>query len=532
MTRPVFEDFVTIKIANGNDRPEYIMFKGAERRSLIQMFHSYSVAFKRIIGPFLLIAVSLVVAPGAPVVNLPLRANITPACESVSGYHAWKFADIYADGNIAVQGSYNCRGVFIYDLTDPDNPVLASHYNPLPTQAFLEATVIGNRGYFASGGTYPSGTADAGDGVHIVDLTNPYQPVLLGKINAENGGYNGVHEMVIQGNYLFQNYNSTSNKVLKIFDVSNPAAPVFKWNVVPTDSLWVHAVHVRGNRMYTSGWRGVIDIYDISNLATQPPTRLGAIAGDNSNHTSYTSEDGNHLFSARETYDGDIRVYNVSNPAQPMLVKSIKTSDLGLQAVSPHDPVVMGDKLYVSWYQAGIQIFDISDPVNPVHLAQYDTFTEQYVAPASLSSASTAEGDPWDIICGVAGNNLQSAAQNAFDGSWAVTPRLGVDKILAGDMTRGLFIIDASGLFAAPKISLAGRVLTSTGSGLRNAIVTLRGPNDLVRVAPTSSMGYYSFDELDGGPYTVTVASRRYRFDMKDIELTASLSTFDLIGLE
>jgi hypothetical protein len=496
------------------------------------MLHSYSIAIKRVVGFMLVIAGVHAIAVGGPIQNLPLRANITPVCEPVSGYFPWKFADIYADGNIAVQGSYNCRGVFIYDLTDPDNPILASHYNPSPTQAFLEATVIGNRGYFASGGPYPSGTADSGDGIHIVDLTNPYQPALLGKVNATHGGFNGVHEMVIQGNYLFQNYNSTSNKVLKIFDISNPTAPVLKWNVVPIDSLWVHAVHVRGNRMYTSGWRGKIEIYDISNLAIQPPAFLGAITGDNNNHTSYTSEDGNYLYSARETFDGDIRVYDVRDPAEPFLVKSISTSQLGLQAISPHDPVVMGDKLYVSWYQAGVQIFDISDPVNPVHVAQYDTFEEEYVAPSSLGSVSTAEGDPWDIICGVPGSSLQNVPQASFDGSWAVTPFLGVDKILAGDMTRGLFIIDASSLFAAPEITLSGRVITPDGGGLRNSQVRLIGSDGVIRSVPTSSLGYYSFDNIANGTYTVTVSSRRYRFETRSVDLSAPLSDLDFVGLE
>ncbi len=500
------------------------------------MFHTHSIAIKRTIGLFLVTFVFVALGTGAPIIDLPLRANIIPVCESVSGYYPWKFADIYADGNIAVQGSYNCRGVFIYDLTDPDNPVLASHYNPSPTQAFLEATVIGNRGYFASGGPYPSGTANSGDGVHIVDLTNPYQPVLLGKVNATNGGFNGVHEMIVQGNYLFQNYNSTSDKVLKIIDISDPTAPVLKWNVVPIDSLWVHAVHVRGNRMYTSGWRGMIEIYDISNLATQPPMFLGAITGDNNNHTSYTSEDGKYLYSARETYDGDIRVYDVSDPTQPLLMKSMTTSELGLQAISPHDPVVMGDKLYVSWYQAGIQIFDISNPVNPVHIAQYDTFTEEYLAPSNLGAKSRSQSrypeDPWDIICGAPGNNLQNVPNSSFNGSWAVTPLLGVDKVLAGDMTNGLFIIDASELSADPTLSLSGRVTTPDGGGLRNASVTLYGPQGLRVTVPTSSLGFYTFNGLANGAYTVSVASRRYRFESQDIDLTASLSAFDFIGLE
>src|SRR5436190_1527691 len=189
-----------------------------------------------------------------------LRSQITPACDS--GASNLRFADIFADGNIAVQGGYACRGAFIYDIT-------------------------------------------------------------------------------------------------------NPAAPVFKWEINPVDTVWVHAMHIRGNRMYLSGWGGKIEIYDISNLATQAPALIGAIAGDTNNHSTWTSEDGNYLYSCRELVDGDLRVYDVRDPAAPLLVRSIKASDLGLNAVSPHNPVVMGNFLYVSWYQAGIQVFDITDPAFP-----------------------------------------------------------------------------------------------------------------------------------------------------------------------
>ena len=58
---------------------------------------------------------------GAAAQKIRLRSQSTPACATGSSL---KFADIYADGNIAVMGSYNCRGAFIYDLTNPDAPVL------------------------------------------------------------------------------------------------------------------------------------------------------------------------------------------------------------------------------------------------------------------------------------------------------------------------------------------------------------------------------------------------------------------------
>ncbi|HEY0048443.1 MAG TPA: hypothetical protein VGB68_04100, partial [Pyrinomonadaceae bacterium] len=349
-----------------------------------------------------------------------LRAQITPNCGSNSNL---KFSDIYADGNIAVQGSYNCRGAFIYNVSNPDAPTLSAWYNPGANQQFLEAIVVGNRGYFGSGN---------GGGVHIVDLTNPTAPVLLGVVNAANGnGFASIHEMVVfsqnGATYLIENFNGFSSKILKVINVSNPAAPVFVRDINPTEVSWVHAMHLRGNRMFTSGWgtnttRGRTEIYDITNINTQAPALLGFIedptstTAGNSMHSSWTSEDGNFLYSCRETSNGngDVRVYNVSTPAQPLLVKRIGMNDLALNAVTPHNPVVMGNKLYVAWYQAGLQVFDIgTNPADPKRIGQYDTYQAAF-APTEEETTSLLNAEPWDMVC--AGDNLQNALPTTYDG--------------------------------------------------------------------------------------------------------------------
>lgn len=389
--------------------------------------------------------------------KVKLRSQITPNCPLVRSVIAGdqKFADIYADGNIAVQGSYECNGVFIYDISNPDSPVLANWYNPQNNQQFLEAIVVGNRGYFGSG--------TGNGGVHIVDLTDPYNPVLLGVVDSTHGnGHNRIHEMMVinqnGADYLIENFNSTGNKIMKVINVTNPASPVFIRDLNPTDTTWVHAMHIRGNKMYTSGWGGRIEIYDISNLGTQPPSLLGTIQGNTTNHSSWTSEDGNYLYSCRETFDGDLRVYDVRNPQMPVLVKSIKAVDLNLNAVTPHNPVVMGNKLYVSWYQAGVQVFDISNPSDPKRIGQYDTYQPAF-APTEEEKAFLTTTEPWDLICG--GENLQNVIPSSYGGNWAVFPFLGEDKILAGDLTGGLFILNAS----AANAPLDNRVSDFDGDG-------------------------------------------------------------------
>ncbi|MEO7672462.1 MAG: FG-GAP-like repeat-containing protein [Pyrinomonadaceae bacterium] len=379
-----------------------------------------------------------------------LRSQITPVCASLN--ENLKFADIFADGNIAVQGSYGCRGAFIYNISNPDAPVLSSWYNPGNNQQFLEAVVIGNRGYFGSG--------QGAGGVHIVDLTNPASPQLLGTVNSTNASaYNFIHEMAVfdqnGGRYLIENYNSLNGgKILKIINVTNPAVPVFVRDLNPTEPQWIHAMHIRGNRLFTSGWgnsgnRGRTEIYDISNVATQAPTLLGFVqdptsttAGNNM-HSSWSSEDGNYLYSARETNngDGDVRVYNITNPALPLLVNSISMSGLGLNAVTPHNPAVFGNYLYVSWYQAGVQVFDISTPANPQRVGQYDTFQAAF-APPEQERQALLDAEPWDMVCG--SQFRQNSLPTTYDGNWAVFPFLGTDKVLAGDLSVGLLVLDAS----------------------------------------------------------------------------------------
>ncbi|MGQ0540815.1 MAG: FG-GAP-like repeat-containing protein [Blastocatellia bacterium] len=371
-----------------------------------------------------------------PAQKIRLRSKITPTCATTSQL---KFSDIYADGNIAVVGSFNCRGVFIFDVSNPDNPVLSNWYNPTPNLQFLEAIVIGNRGYFGSGSS---------DGVHIVDLTNPSNPVLLGKVNTSNGGYNTIHEMMVFDHggerYLLENSNSTVNRNLRIFNVTNPAVPVLKWDFPSSDGGWVHAMHIRGNKLYLSGFvsSSRVDIYDITNLATQTPALLGSVAvGGNSNHSAWTNETGEYLYSARELSNGDLRVYDVRNPAVPLLIRTLRAADLNLNAITPHNPVVMGNKLYVAWYQAGVQVFDITDPTNPIRVGQYDTFQPEF-APSQEELKILDNADPWDIMCGAA--NLQNALPTSFGGNWAVFPFLGENKVLLGDLASGLFVVDST----------------------------------------------------------------------------------------
>lgn len=388
--------------------------------------------------------------------NVRLRANANP--QAASPFN-WKYADITADGNIAVVAGYSTRGAYIFDVSNPDAPTLKAHYNPGDNLQLLEAVVVGNRAYFGVGGTFANTTNSTpntsdGDGVHIVDISNPANPVLLGKVNATtvSGVYNTIHEIVVDGDYLYENSNRTINRDLKIINISNPAQPRLVRTLTTNNNGWVHAFFVRGGKLYTSGFggSGLTEIYDIADIETAAPRLLGQVVSGNSSHSSWTSEDGNYLYVCREFQNGDLRVYDIRNLAQPALVKVITAGDLDINGISPHNPVVKGNLLFVAWYQAGTQVFDIANPADPKRVGQYDSFAPAFVRAEAEKEADLLGLAPEDVVCGVEMSSGR-ALPSTYNGSWTSYPLLGLDRVLVSDMNSGLYVLDATPLLAAPR---------------------------------------------------------------------------------
>ncbi len=85
----------------------------------------------------------------------------------------------------------------------------------------------------------------------------------------------------------------------------------------------------------------------------------------------------------------------------------------------------------------------------------------------------------------------------------------------------------------ARDVSISGRVLTPSGLGLRNAVVTMTDSAGNTRTATSSSFGLYRFDNVPANEiYTLTVRSKRYRFAPRTLTVNENLTEVDLVGLE
>lgn len=321
------------------------------------------------------------------------------------------FSDGWAVDDLAFIGHYGRNdGIHILDVSDPTNPMeLSTFRSSSGWNDFRDVEVqwqLVNEewrmiGYFSS---------DVGGGLVIADVTDPYNPTEIFRITSAHGGTNTVHTLSIEGDVLFEADSRTTT--IRAFDVRDPANPRWIRNIQSTVGAAVHEVTSHYGFLVTAGIFGTssAEIFDVTRILEpgNPVGFLGVARGSAlgpNNHTTWVSDDGLYMATARETGGGSLAFWDISNLATP--VKLWDIAQPTSQAFSVHQVIIRDNYVFVSWYQAGIYVYDISDPANPVEVGSYDTF------PGSVSG---------------------------FDGAWGVYNYWGDYRIYGFDIRSGLFI--------------------------------------------------------------------------------------------
>jgi hypothetical protein len=83
----------------------------------------------------------------------------------------------------------------------------------------------------------------------------------------------------------------------------------------------------------------------------------------------------------------------------------------------------------------------------------------------------------------------------------------------------------------AASVTISGRVITSNGRGLFNALVALTNENGETRYARTSISGRYRFNDVAAGSSAViTVVSKRYAFPPQVLMVTGEALNVDFLA--
>jgi len=301
----------------------------------------------------------------------------------------------------AVIGS--TQGTHIFNVTDPLNSTLIATIDGAETGPSLV-----HRDFHTYNG-YLYAVADEGSAstLQIMDLSN--LPNSVNVVYDSNDIITRSHNIFIDelNGIMYTcggRVNNSSNE-LSILSLADPTNPVF---LTEYDTHgYVHDIYVTDHVGYLHCGSNGFHIVDFTDYNT--PQTLGSLTSypqKGYNHSGWLTSDGNTYVFADEDHGYAMKICDVSNPSDITVLTTL-LSDVDNQSMA-HNLIIKDDLLYVSHYHDGLWIWDISDPSNPVHVADYDTYT------------------PNDHI--------------SYRGAWGVYPFLPSGNILVSDMQSGLFV--------------------------------------------------------------------------------------------
>ncbi len=263
------------------------------------------------------------------------------------------------------------EGVDVIDLFDPQNPVLLTTIDPdgpsYATTDVWDVQVLNGILFVFNKGLAVDPNPGKGNwtGVYMYDVSNPLFPVEVGAIVwGLGGGYHlgawtesGEVGLIAGVPHIFVCSKITS--MVEVFDVSNPAIPVWKSTVLrPAWKPSLETVYQDG-KLYTAwGSEGftIDDVTDPSNpvrLGHQPYVGTAVVNGGL--RTLCPTPDGTHVVTGEYTNAGDVRLWNVINPGA---ISQVASWRLGTNSLL-WSVKASNDYAYVAHLEDGIRILDI-----------------------------------------------------------------------------------------------------------------------------------------------------------------------------
>ncbi|TAK37495.1 MAG: choice-of-anchor B family protein [Saprospiraceae bacterium] len=294
-------------------------------------------------------------------------------------------------------------GIHFIDVTNPTNP----------QQAFLVPGSTTGSGLvhrdFKDFNGYLYAVQDEGFStatLQIIDLQD--LPNSVTQVYSSNEFVQTSHNLYIDTSQA-RLYLLGASSQTKVLDISNPAQPVLL-ATYPNSTLnlpYTHDAFIKDNIGYMNCGNSGLWVVDFTDPAA--PILLGTMTsypGAGYNHSGWLSEDGNYYFLCDETHGSPIKTVDISDFGNLHVVASMDASSSTTQI--PHNCIIRGNLLYASYYYDGLQVFDVSNPLNPVRVAYYDT----YAGPD----------------------------ESFYAGAWGVNPNLPSGNILISDIQSGLWV--------------------------------------------------------------------------------------------
>ncbi|MEE9554898.1 MAG: hypothetical protein V3W18_11425 [candidate division Zixibacteria bacterium] len=244
-------------------------------------------------------------------------------------------------GNYAIVANDN-YGLQIIDISDPADPVKVGNYNE---DGFRPI-------YFYLSGDFMY--VDGPDDFIIIDISDLLNPVRVGNFGSRYGMIAG------NGEYLYHGRNLT---YLDIYSLANPVEPVlisslegsFGWFSITGDYIYAT------ESPYLSD--GNVTIIDISDPAN--PFMAGSYSTPNHADRILAKEDYLYVYDYHIDEIGELFIANILNPVLPVELGSYTPAG-GATDVFVFDDIAFAVGNY------GLHVVDVSDERNPVDMGHFE----------------------------------------------------------------------------------------------------------------------------------------------------------------
>ncbi len=327
---------------------------------------------------------------------------------------------------IAIIGS--TLGTHFIDVTDPTNPQEL-------TNAFIPGAAAGgniiHRDYHDHNGFLYAVCDEGSSTLQVIDIRNLPDSVEVVHESADmlSKSHNIFIDAATAKMYACGVRKSGSGNFisLQVYCIDDPSQPELLSDVTQINGFnlpYAHDIYVENDTaLLNCGGSGlyVVDFKDPLN-----PQLIGSMNDypqSGYNHSGWMHPNGQYYYMADETHGKDLKVVDVSDLSNIQVVSTFNANSPSPFSI-PHNLIVRCDKLYVSWYYDGVQVFDLSDPSSPVLISYYHTSTIEHKA--------------------------------SYEGAWGVFPFLNSGNFLVSDMQEGLFVLETLDGPCTPAFSTVG----------------------------------------------------------------------------
>ena len=311
----------------------------------------------------------------------------------------------------------NATRIYVVDVTDCSNPVEVFSYVGGNSTTWRDFKTFGDYMYAVCDG--------CSEGLHVFDMSALPGGMVTHELTT-TAFFGSAHNIYIEEDSmrLYAVGFGGGGKDITILDLSvTPENPTLladvDFNSLPgvSGSHYIHDIYVKGDTAYAShGNIDALKVWNMNDVGT--PVELGFVDTGNYNHSSWVTPDGKYCYYAEEVpKELPMGVIDLT-PVQTGVgtLDTVRTFRHRVPSATsgwptPHNPYVHNDMLYVSHYEDGVKIFDLTDKENPVIEGYYDTYTD---------NGSTYGG---------------------YNGCWGVYPYLESGCILASDRKYGLNVL-------------------------------------------------------------------------------------------